>query len=615
MSKLRLVLAVTAAALSLTAGCGGHPAGPSAPPPDDGSAAVAGRGRAVCTIDWPEPARLIPSACSKIKVAIYRPGQAAGDAGSLLTSQSANRPSGGGSTTLTFGDLPVGELRAEAAAYPDSGMTGTPQAAGATPLIVAEGQDTVFAVTIASTVASFAIAPQPATVMAGRTTSLTATAKDSSDRVVLLPDVTWTVADGTTLLALGAPQQGTTHSVVVTGTAKGTATVQANCPQAADDPSPLAATVQVDVIGPAATPTATPARVYVGNYVQFGATATPTLADGWIVKYEWDYQGDGTYDYSSTTSPAASYYYLAPQDYQPVIRVTDDQGAQVTATVQVHVSSGYEFVSSFGSYGSGPGQFKRPAAVDLDDDGNVYVAEYDNSRIQKFTSDWRLVNYWSVARARAVLVVSGLGRVYELSHWPNGGMCHDTAGNLLFSWAGNGSGDGQLRTPGGLEINATGQILVADDDNHRIQVFSADGSFLAKWGTQGSAVGQLSRPVDVAVDSQGLIYVSEDDNRRVQVFTPEGEYVRHWSGLAGASLSDPRDVAIDANDFVYVADYGNDRIQKFTSAGTLVTFFGSRGSGDGQFDGPHGLVVAPNGNVLVADIDNHRIQIFRPVPP
>jgi DNA-binding beta-propeller fold protein YncE len=69
---------------------------------------------------------------------------------------------------------------------------------------------------------------------------------------------------------------------------------------------------------------------------------------------------------------------------------------------------------------------------------------------------------------------------------------------------------------------------------------------------------------------------------------------------------------VDASGNVYVADAGNNRIQKFSSSGTLITMWGSLGTGNGQFSNPSGVAVDASGNVYVADTFNNRIQVFSP---
>ena len=78
--------------------------------------------------------------------------------------------------------------------------------------------------------------------------------------------------------------------------------------------------------------------------------------------------------------------------------------------------------------------------------GSVYVSDYDNHRIQKFTS----------------------------------------AGMFLTKWGTEGTGDGQFCGPKGVAVAPDGSVYVSDNDNHRIQKFTSAGVFLTKWGTEGS---------------------------------------------------------------------------------------------------------------------------------
>ena len=240
--------------------------------------------------------------------------------------------------------------------------------------------------------------------------------------------------------------------------------------------------------------------------------------------------------------------------------------------VSIFSSTG-EKIRSFGSHGSGHGQFKRPFGVAIDDDGNILVMEYDNRRVQKLSSDGRFI------------AVVGTG----------------------------GSGQLQFSDPVGIEINPhTKRVYVADNSNHRVQVLQPDLTFLSKFGHQGSGPGQLSRPCDVAFDSTNNVYVTDYGNNRIQVFTENGEYLRQIgkSGTGPGELRNPSMIAIDNEDKIYVTEYANHRVSVFTSDGGYLTSFGSRGSGPGQFQCPHGIAVDNLGMVYVCDYSNNRVQIF-----
>ncbi|MFC2020084.1 6-bladed beta-propeller [Chloroflexota bacterium] len=232
------------------------------------------------------------------------------------------------------------------------------------------------------------------------------------------------------------------------------------------------------------------------------------------------------------------------------------------------------FITKWGEQGSGDGQFYNPARVAIDTSGNVYVADRGNFRIQKFDSD----------------------------------------GNFITKWGSFGSGDGQLWNPFGVAVDSSGNVYVADQGNHRIQKFDGVGTYITKWGSEGSGDGQFFWPTGVAVDASGNVYVSDGGNNRIQKFDSSGNFITKWgsNGTGDGQFKSLNGVAIDALGNVYTADSGSYCIQKFDSDGNFITKWGSSGSGDGQFDSPTGVAVDASGNVYVSDYGNNRIQDFTP---
>jgi hypothetical protein len=263
-----------------------------------------------------------------------------------------------------------------------------------------------------------------------------------------------------------------------------------------------------------------------------------------------------------------------------------------------------------GQAGSGSGQFSLPWGIAIDNSGNIYVADANNARIQKFTSDTTFTTQWGTA----------------------------------------GSGDGQFVDMRGIEIDSSGNIYVADANNYRIQKFASTGAFLGWWGRDdqnytgwhnpdsqrigvvGTGDGQFNHPEGVAVDAFGYVYVTDFDNNRVQKFTSTGTFLGWWGhddqnftgwhnpgsqriGQAGSGSGQfifPRGIAVDGSGNVNVIDSPyNGRVQIFISDGTFVTKWGSRGDGDGQFYLPEGIAIDTSGNIYVVDKGNYRIQKFR----
>ena len=176
---------------------------------------------------------------------------------------------------------------------------------------------------------------------------------------------------------------------------------------------------------------------------------------------------------------------------------------------------------------------------------------------------------------------------------------------------GRGSGKGEFDSPLGMCIDGNGNILVADTGNGRIEKFSPTGSFLSVIASKGSGHGQLGEPNGIAVDRSGNIYVAEvASNHRVQKLAPDGTFIAEWKG-PDAGFYGPRRIAIGPDDSVYVVDQGRTRIVKFSPDGQVLTVWGSKGNGDGQFDDHTSVAVDPTTNkVYVADPLNKRIQVF-----
>jgi len=241
------------------------------------------------------------------------------------------------------------------------------------------------------------------------------------------------------------------------------------------------------------------------------------------------------------------------------------------ARVQRFTAEG-EFVDAWGSFGTGDGQFNHPHGIGVDGDGNVFVAETGNNRVQKFTAD----------------------------------------GKFLLKWGSFGSGDGEFLHNHGLGVDRrTGHVYVADRDQNRVQKFTNDGVFVDALGSAGVGDGQFSGTNGVAVDGDGNVFVG-DSSPRIQKFTSDGTFVLSWgsSGTGDGQFNFPRGLSVDAEGNVYVDDRNAHRMQKFTNDGVFITKWGSFGTAIGQFNFPYGIAAGADGAVFVADSGNHRIQKF-----
>ena len=279
----------------------------------------------------------------------------------------------------------------------------------------------------------------------------------------------------------------------------------------------------------------------------------------------------------------------------------------------------YTFVAKWGSPGSGNGQFNGPGYMAIDASGNVYVADYGNYKIQKFSASGVYLSQWGSYGSSNGQFLSPFGVVLDASgnaYVVDGSnqriQKFNTSGVYLLQWGSPGSGNGQFRDPYGIAVDASGNVYVTEWSSHRIQKFDSSGNFITKWGSQGSGNAQFQNPKGIAIDASGNVYVVDQGNSRIQKFNTSGTYLSQWGspGSGNGQFNSPRSIATDISGNIYVADGSNNRIQKFNTSGTYLSQWGSHGSGNGQFSLTEGVVVDASGNVYVADYGNNRIQVF-----
>ncbi len=232
------------------------------------------------------------------------------------------------------------------------------------------------------------------------------------------------------------------------------------------------------------------------------------------------------------------------------------------------------FASSFGTNGSGDGQLKAPGDIAVDTQGNLWVVDKGNNRIEKF----------------------------------------DASGKYLAKFGSFGSANGQFNRPTAIAIAGNGDLLVTDAGNARVERFSSAGSYLSKFGSAGSANGQFagSGPEGIAIDASGNIWVSDTYGGRLQKFSSAGAFVNAagTKGSGSGQLGEPTGLDVDPSGNVWVADWQNNRVSRFNGNGEFLGQFGSLGTGDGQFNHPDEIEIDKLGGVWIGDQDNNRIQQF-----
>jgi serine/threonine protein kinase/sugar lactone lactonase YvrE len=319
-------------------------------------------------------------------------------------------------------------------------------------------------------------------------------------------------------------------------------------------------------------------------------------------------------------------------------------------------------------YANGVGsqaQFHLPNNLAVDSSGNLYVADTGNNVIRKITPDGTVTTLAGQAGSHG----SNNGMGGEARFWaPFGvavdadGMIYvaDSANNLirkitpdgmvatLAGLAGHpGSDNGigaaaRFRNPWGVAVDGLGNVYVADMSNDAIRKLAPNGmvtTLAGQAGESGNADGpgataRFDNPFGVAVDSLGNVYVADSGNNTIRKISGEGDVitVAGLSGYAGdsdgnvgaARFFNPQGLAVDRAGNIFVADTGNNTIRKITPAGVVSALPERSGAGAGnaasdpppavQLKSPGGVAVDQNGNVFIADTNDHCIRKLAPSP-
>ncbi|MFC1495496.1 6-bladed beta-propeller [Thermodesulfobacteriota bacterium] len=282
-----------------------------------------------------------------------------------------------------------------------------------------------------------------------------------------------------------------------------------------------------------------------------------------------------------------------------------------------------QFITKWGSSGVRNGEFNHPVGIDLDSYGNVMVLDTYNKRLQKFTPNGQFITQVTLESLEPYgVALDGSGNIYVTNSLYNQYymLKLNPEGEIIGQWGSSGSGDGQFNfahTPTDIAVDADGNIYVVDIDNNRIQKFDSNGEFITKFGSYGFGPGQFDffwhDGAGIAIDKNaGWVYVTDEGNDCIHKFDLNGNFLLDWNMYGDEDwevLVNPRAIAVDSIGHVYVMD-SSCVIWEFTSAGEFVGQHAEEGTGPGQISHPHDLVISPNGKIYVADSSNNRVQVF-----
>jgi len=294
------------------------------------------------------------------------------------------------------------------------------------------------------------------------------------------------------------------------------------------------------------------------------------------------------------------------------------------------------YVSKFGSKGSAEGQLNEPQFTATNNQGDVWVSDYANNRVQEFSPSGTFMKSCGKVGSGEVQFKGPTGIAVSI-----GGLLYvsDSGNNrieVIEQSCGyrESFGQGYLSDPMGLTFTAYNPfarhlLLVANAGGNDIEEFSAT-EHVGSYGSKGSGEGQFLTPTDVILASKEtettqLFYAVDSGNNRVQEFSVSGLSTRNGEekltykfdeafgskGSGAGQFSSPTAVALDpSTGDVDVTDTGNNRVEQFLPSGTYITTFGSAGSGNSSFDEPKGITATATGALYIADTLNNRVSVW-----
>lgn len=253
------------------------------------------------------------------------------------------------------------------------------------------------------------------------------------------------------------------------------------------------------------------------------------------------------------------------KDY--IIKKDQAEAKSTTTPDYLHLNHNLQF----GSMGSNDGQFHLPSLLCCNKNGDIYVSDTDNHRIQRFDSD----------------------------------------GNHLLTFGSYGDFKGSFKRPHGILCDEHNNIFVCDLLNHRIQKFNSEGNHIMSFGKHGDKERYFDKPIGICQDPGGFLYITEVGNHRIQKFTVDGQFILSFGkkGEDNGNFNQPV-TSCFYNDMILVGEMTSDRIQIFDTKGAFVKSFKYSNGTIPKLQGTANISVDNEGRFFISEFWNNRMYVF-----
>ena len=264
------------------------------------------------------------------------------------------------------------------------------------------------------------------------------------------------------------------------------------------------------------------------------------------------------------------------------------------------------------------GGVKGPRHIAFATTGEIVVCERNANCVSVFDSSYKHIRSFGNTESEEMKLWRPLGVAISADNLVYVSFSHcvkkfTLEGQFIASVSSEGSGRLQFNCPWAIAYNGTNnKVYVSDTYNHRITILNTDLTFHGSFGCKGSDPGKFDKPESITVDLKGNVLVADYDNNRIQVFDASGHFLSAITHTTPEQrLKKPIGVSVGPDSCLYVVEDDLNRVSIFDAGGKYIRSFGKIGGKDGEFNSPYCVAVDREGYVHVSDTYNNRIQMFK----
>jgi len=256
-------------------------------------------------------------------------------------------------------------------------------------------------------------------------------------------------------------------------------------------------------------------------------------------------------------------------------------------------------------------EFGLVTGVATDKDDNLYIFHRGEQPVAIFNKDGKFLRSWGEDEVETAhgLRIDHEGNVWTTDLDRHQVIKHDPNGKILLKLGKaykEGNTPDQFDCPADVAIAPNGDIYVADGyGNSRVVKFNKEGKYLKEWGKPGKGPGEFDLVHAIALDAKGRVYVADRENDRIQIFDGDGKFLEQWRGFGS-----PYGLFLQNGQRWLVTDGKGEQVCFLDLQGKVLSRFGQKGKGPGQFLLAHGICADSRGVLYVTEAEGDRVQKF-----